>query len=61
MEIIDKTEYPDPVRYADGVYHIGTKYYPSWLIDCGDTVALLDTAMPENLDFLLSTCKSWCV
>ena len=53
----DKTYYLDPVKYADGVYYIGTDHYPSWLIDCGDEVALLDTAMPEDKEFLLENIE----
>ena len=47
----------DPVRYAEGVYHIGTAHSPCWLIDCGTEVALIDTAMPGDLDFILENIK----
>ena len=53
----DKTKYLDPVRYADGLYHIGTSGHPCWVIDCGGEVALLDTAMPKDLDFLLENLE----
>ena len=53
----DKTVYIDPVRYADGLYHIGTSGHPCWVIDCGTEVALLDTAMPNDLDFLLENLE----
>lgn len=49
--------YIEPVRYADGLYHIGTRKYPSWLIDCGGEIALLDTAMPSDLDFILENIE----
>jgi len=57
MDRSDKTYFLDPVRYADGVYHIGTSRYPSWLIDCGTEVLLLDTAMPSDLDFILENIE----
>ena len=50
--------YISPVRYADGFYHIGTSNYPSWLLESTDGIILIDTAMPENLDFLLSNIKA---
>ena len=53
MDRSDKKVYLDPVKYADGVYHIGTSAHPSWFIDCGEECALLDTAMPSDLDFIL--------
>ena len=52
----DKTHI-EPVRYAEGVYHIGTAHSPSWLIDCGAEVALIDTAMPGDLDLILENIK----
>ena len=42
---------------ADGLYHIGTSGHPCWVIDCGGEVALLDTAMPKDLDFLLENLE----
>ena len=53
MQANCNVNYSDPVRYADGLYYIGTEKYPSWLIDCGSELVLLDTAMPDNLDFLI--------
>lgn len=57
MNEIDNKKYIEPVKYADGVYHIGTKFHPCWLIDCGDVITLLDTAMPDELDFILENIK----
>ena len=53
----NKEYYLEPTRYADGLYHIGTRYSPCWLIDCGEEMALLDTAMPDDFDFLLENIK----
>lgn len=53
----NKEMYLEPVRYADGLYHIGTRYSPCWLIDCGEELALLDTAMPDDFNFLLSNIE----
>ena len=53
----DNEKYIEPVKYADGLYHIGTSSHPCWVIDCGSEVALLDTAMPDELDFLLENLE----
>ena len=53
----DKEYYIEPTRYADGVYHIGTSKYPCWLIDCESELVLLDTAMPNDLDFILENIE----
>ncbi len=53
----NKEMYLEPARYAEGLYHIGTRYSPCWLIDCGEEIALLDTAMPDDFDFLLENIK----
>ncbi len=57
MDRSDKKKYIDPVKYADGVYHIGTSASPCWLIDCESTLVLLDTAMPDDLDFIIENIE----
>ena len=54
---MDDNKIMQPVRYADGLYYIGSASYPSWLIDCGEVLALLDTAMPSNYDSILENIK----
>lgn len=46
-----------PVRYADGLYYIGTEKYPSWLIESTDGVILIDTAGPNDLDFIIENIR----
>lgn len=44
-----------PVRYCDDVYYIGTRYSPAWvLINRDGSLTMIDTAMPADLDHILS-------
>ena len=51
------SKYIEPTKYAEGVYHIGTPHSPCWLIDCGEVLTLLDTAMPADLDIILKNIE----
>ena len=48
----------EPVRYADGLYYIGTNSSPSWILESSDGLIMIDTAMPADLEFLLNNIKS---
>ena len=43
-----------PVKYADSLYYIGTRNSPCWLLESTDGLILIDTAMPADLDLILS-------
>ena len=43
-----------PVKYADSLYYIGTRNSPCWLLESTDGVILIDTAMPDDLEVILS-------
>lgn len=43
-----------PVKYTDCLYYIGTRYSPCWLLESTDGVILIDTAMPDDLNIILS-------
>ena len=51
-EIVDR-----PVKYTEGIYYIGTRNSPSWLIKGETGLIMIDTAMPEDLDFILNNFK----
>lgn len=51
---MDTTRVPDPVRYTEDLYYIGTRKSPCWLLRGADGLILIDTAMPEDLPLLLS-------
>ena len=46
-----------PVKYTDSLYYIGTRYSPCWLLESTEGVILIDTAMPADLDLILSRIK----
>ena len=46
-----------PVRYADGLYYIGTNSSPCWLLESTDGLILIDTAMPNDLEHLLTNIQ----
>lgn len=47
-----------PVRYADGLYYIGTNASPAWILESTEGLIMIDTAMPEDLELLLSNIRS---
>ena len=55
---MENTQENAPVRYTDDVYYIGTNSSPSWLIKSTDGLILIDTAMPEDLEHILSGISS---
>lgn len=46
-----------PVRYADGLYYIGTNESPSWILESTDGLIMIDTAMPADLEHLMTGIK----
>ena len=46
-----------PIRYADGLYYVGTKGYPAWILESSDGLIMIDTAMPADLDFILNNFR----
>lgn len=47
----------EPVRYADGLYYIGTNSSPSWILESTDGLIMIDSAMPADLGHLLEGIK----
>lgn len=47
----------EPVKYTDCLYYIGTRNSPAWLLESTDGVILIDTAMPADLDLILSNIE----
>ena len=48
-------EFVSPVRYSDDVYYIGTRNSPAWvLVNRDNSLTMIDTAMPADLDHILA-------
>lgn len=43
----------EPCRMADGLYHIGVKGGPCYLLETTDGIVLIDTAYPDTVEMLL--------
>ena len=46
-----------PVRYAEGLYYIGTRPSPSWLLESTDGLIMIDSAMPADFEHLIGNIK----
>lgn len=46
-------DWMEPCRMADGLYHIGVRGGPCYLLETSDGIVLIDTAFPESVEFLL--------
>lgn len=51
-EIVDR-----PVKYTDGLYYIGTRNSPSWIMEGKTGLIMIDTAMPEDFDYITENIK----
>lgn len=47
-----------PFKLSDELYHIGGMKGPSYLLDCGECLVLIDTSCPDNTDYLIENITS---